>query len=430
MSHIGKSPTVDFLKLNPLAADPANPAEGDIYYSNGTPRDEGPWIYQDGSWQQISTGATLSVIPSLTLTPQSSDPGTPVQGMLFYSNGTPRAAGLWAYNGTGWVQITGVRYEEFKLKEYVNVRLATTGAITLNSQLENGDTIDGTTLITGDLVLVKNQVTASENGVYVVAASGAPSRHSSADTFSELNRYSANITEGTTNKNSIWFQTATLTSLSDNQTWATTPATYSFTVPTGITEIDILAVGGGGGGASGNGSISGGGGAGAVPLLFKQLVTPGDVLTIDIGRGGRGASNGAGVTGGNPGGSTTITGTGVSITMPGALGAAGNAGGLTTNAIVGIQFAAGGSGGVNGSAFPVAGASTIYAAGGSAQTGSDNAAGGGGAGYGAGGAGGQLATSGSPGLTGSGAGGGGGGQSASTSIKGGRGGAGYVRISW
>jgi len=62
-----------------------------------------------------------------------------------------------------------------------SVRVATTGAINLATDLEAGDVIDGVTLVNGDRVLVKNQVSASENGIYVAVTSGAASRSSDAN---------------------------------------------------------------------------------------------------------------------------------------------------------------------------------------------------------------------------------------------------------
>lgn len=89
-----------------------------------------------------------------------------------------------------------------------SVRVATTEAITLSSGLENGDTIDGVTLATGNRVLVKNQDTASENGIYVVAASGAPSRADDADTSSEVTAGMFTfVEEGTTNADTGWVLT-------------------------------------------------------------------------------------------------------------------------------------------------------------------------------------------------------------------------------
>lgn len=52
-------------------------------------------------------------------------------------------------------------------------RVATTANITIASDLNVGDVIDGVTLASGDRVLVKNQTTASQNGVYVAGATPA-----------------------------------------------------------------------------------------------------------------------------------------------------------------------------------------------------------------------------------------------------------------
>ena len=52
-----------------------------------------------------------------------------------------------------------------------SVRVATTAAITIASDLGVNDTIDGVTLADGDRVLVKNQTDASQNGIYVAGSS-------------------------------------------------------------------------------------------------------------------------------------------------------------------------------------------------------------------------------------------------------------------
>ena len=81
-----------------------------------------------------------------------------------------------------------------------SVRAATTVAVTLASDLENGDTLDGVTLATGNRILVKNQATGSENGIYVVAASGAPTRSTDADVAAELtSNFAVFVEEGTVN---------------------------------------------------------------------------------------------------------------------------------------------------------------------------------------------------------------------------------------
>ena len=65
-----------------------------------------------------------------------------------------------------------------------SVRVATTANITIASDLNVGDTIDGVTLADGDRVLVKDQSTGSQNGIYVAGSS--PVRSADANTSSEV----------------------------------------------------------------------------------------------------------------------------------------------------------------------------------------------------------------------------------------------------
>jgi len=78
-------------------------------------------------------------------------------------------------------------------------RVATTGAGTLSSSFENGDTIDGVTLSTGDRILIKGQSTASENGIYVVKSSGDPDRSSDMAAGDTASGDFTFVTEGTVN---------------------------------------------------------------------------------------------------------------------------------------------------------------------------------------------------------------------------------------
>lgn len=63
-----------------------------------------------------------------------------------------------------------------------SVRAATTSNATLASGFEAGDSLDSITLVAGDRILIKNQTDASENGIYTVNASGAPTRAADAGT--------------------------------------------------------------------------------------------------------------------------------------------------------------------------------------------------------------------------------------------------------
>jgi hypothetical protein len=79
------------------------------------------------------------------------------------------------------------------------VRVASTANVAIATALENGDTLDGVTLATGDRVLLKNQSTASQNGIYVVAASGTAARATDADTEAELLGAAVYVRAGTVN---------------------------------------------------------------------------------------------------------------------------------------------------------------------------------------------------------------------------------------
>jgi hypothetical protein len=104
-----------------------------------------------------------------------------------------------------------------------SVRAATTAPINISADLENGDVIDGVTLATGDRVLVKNQLTASENGIYVVVESGAASRSEDADSNAEVTAGMFTfVAEGTVNADSGWVLTT-----NDAITLGTTGLTFA-----------------------------------------------------------------------------------------------------------------------------------------------------------------------------------------------------------
>lgn len=89
-----------------------------------------------------------------------------------------------------------------------SVRAATTTAGTLASSFANGSVIDGVTLATGDRILIKNQATASENGIYTVNASGAPTRAADANVSSEVTAgLFVFVEEGTTLADTGWVLT-------------------------------------------------------------------------------------------------------------------------------------------------------------------------------------------------------------------------------
>jgi hypothetical protein len=120
-----------------------------------------------------------------------------------------------------------------------SVRAATTGAINLSSDLENGDTIDGVTLATGDRVLVRHQGTASENGIYVVQASGAAVRATDFDGTGEVSGGAFTfVEEGTAHADSGWVVSSNgaITVGSDAINWVQFSGAGQITAGDGLTK--------------------------------------------------------------------------------------------------------------------------------------------------------------------------------------------------
>lgn len=102
-----------------------------------------------------------------------------------------------------------------------SVKVATNSAGTLATSFENGDTVDGVVLTTGDRILIKNQAAPAENGIYIVAASGAPSRSSDANSWFKLTSAFVFVEQGTTGSDTGWVCT-----INSGGTLGTTPVTF------------------------------------------------------------------------------------------------------------------------------------------------------------------------------------------------------------
>jgi len=126
-----------------------------------------------------------------------------------------------------------------------SVRAATTGAITLDNTTTS---IDGVTLADGDRVLVKNQGTLSQNGIYVVSTSGAWTRSTDADETGELTAGAfVFVEEGTDNADSGWVVTTdgTITIGSSSIEFAQFSGAGQITAGDGLTKTgNTLNVGG------------------------------------------------------------------------------------------------------------------------------------------------------------------------------------------
>ena len=81
-------------------------------------------------------------------------------------------------------------------------------ATTVNITLSNTQTVDNVALAAGDRVLVKNQSTASQNGIYIVKASASWTRSVDLDAWSEVPGAVVAVQEGDLNKDTVWLSTA------------------------------------------------------------------------------------------------------------------------------------------------------------------------------------------------------------------------------
>jgi hypothetical protein len=101
------------------------------------------------------------------------------------------------------------------------VRVATTVSGTLATSFANGQTIDGVTLVTGDRILIKNQSSGQENGIYTVNVSGAPTRSTDADTATDIADAVVYVSVGTVNADTGWKL------VTDSITLGTTPLVFT-----------------------------------------------------------------------------------------------------------------------------------------------------------------------------------------------------------
>ena len=181
----------------------------------------------------------------------------------------------------------------------------------------------------------------------------------------------------------------------------TSSGTSSFTVPAGVTTIDLNVVGAGGGGG-GSDSSPGAGGRSGARISGTLAVSPGQTLTISIGSGGLGAASDQGSAPGGRAGTNTLGYKGGAGSAAGPVPLSGGGGGGGAASVVLLSgspvavASGGGGGGGGGNGVPGQGVSPGGTSGGIAggdgqiKGGDGGGAGGGGGGYPLGGAGGSV----------------------------------------
>jgi hypothetical protein len=188
-----------------LASAPGTPVTGQFYYNSTTGRLEyrGASAWIDPTARANHSGTQLAAtISDLTTTIQAQRLDQLAVPTATVSLNSQKISNLLdptaaqdaatknyvdsAVNGTDWKQ---------------SVRVGSTANITTLSGLL---TLDGITVVANDRVLVKDQTTASANGIYL-AASGAWTRALDADINAEVTAgLSVMITEGTTQADTQW----------------------------------------------------------------------------------------------------------------------------------------------------------------------------------------------------------------------------------
>lgn len=244
-------------RIQNLAGAPSSPVVGQIYTdTTGGSGNEIFYMYIGSWWAEVAFMARVLTkrldqfaAPNTSL-PMNSQKITGLADPTAAQDAATKAYVDSLVNGTDWKN---------------SVRVATTANGTFATAFANGQTVDGVVLVTGNRILIKDQSTAAENGLYTVNASGAPTRATDADSNPEVTAGMAVfVSEGTTNGNSQWKLTTDdpitvgTTGLVFAQIWAGT----SYTNGTGISiagsviSIDTALTARGATGTFGDGSAT------------------------------------------------------------------------------------------------------------------------------------------------------------------------------
>ncbi len=116
---------------------------------------------------------------------------------------------------------------------------ASTANVNISNALEAGDTIDGVTLVAGDRVLLKDQSTATENGLYLAVANGAgaASRDPEHDTIAELSGGMITVNQGSANDNKIFLCTT-----DSSGSIGSTNITYTQVTPSNTGTVESVGI--------------------------------------------------------------------------------------------------------------------------------------------------------------------------------------------
>jgi hypothetical protein len=117
-----------------------------------------------------------------------------------------------------------------------SVVAATATAGTLATSFANGQVVDGVTLATTNRILIKNQADATQNGIYTVNASGAPTRSTDMDNGTEFPGAYVFVEQGTVNADTGWVCTnnSPVTLGTTNIVWTQFSGAGTYTASNGV----------------------------------------------------------------------------------------------------------------------------------------------------------------------------------------------------
>lgn len=144
-------------------------------------------------------------------------------------------------SGTDAANKTYVDNQISALNSIFDSKASVVAASTANVTISNPgtSTFDGVTVTAGDRILLKNQTTASQNGIYVFATSStAMTRALDMDAWAEVPGAFVAVETGTANADSIWLCTADAggTLGTTSITWQQIPTTAGFTTANFVTR--------------------------------------------------------------------------------------------------------------------------------------------------------------------------------------------------
>jgi len=192
--------------------------DGNLIVGNGS-----TWVAENGSTARASLG--LGTISTQAANSVSISGGS-ITGLGTPSSNSDAATKVYVDN-----LVTG-------LKTRIICRVATTANITTATDLQAGDTLDGVTLAEGNRVLVKNQSTATQNGIYITAASGQnAARDPEFDTVAELAGQMVIVQEGSAGADKFFLCTT------DNSgSIGSVNITFTVVVPSNVGDVTLNGV--------------------------------------------------------------------------------------------------------------------------------------------------------------------------------------------